>query len=249
MIWIDDPVTRMQTPFWAGPWFQGRISALSRGRAAPELSSHHQAVLLTAGLLTKPDEISRREAEWKEITSRSSRKFQGIGFVSLAGLIHPFHIGTLRRYYRHLIRSGGMTLGDNGSRRRFVAHNESVAQFFHRQFASVVSAVAGVPVKPSFVYVGSYQSRADLSAHTDRLQCEYAITLLIDYTPEPVDQSPWPFYLETPKGTVAIWQGIGDGLLYRGRQLPHYRTELAEGSTSTSIFFYYVHQNFVGSLA
>lgn len=249
MIWIDDPVTGKQTPFWAGPWFQSRIADLSPGELAPALSSHHRSVLLAAGVLMEPGKESRRGAEWNQLILHAAQKFRVNGFVPLTGLIHPFHIGSLRKYYRHLIRTGGMTLGDSGSPRRFVAYNESVARFFHRQLTRVVSAVAGVRVKPSFAYVGSYQSGADLSAHIDRLQCEYAITLLIDYTPEPVDQSPWPFYLETSKGTVAIWQGIGDALLYRGRELIHYRKQLAEGRTSTSIFFYYVDQRFVGSLA
>ena len=110
-----------------------------------------------------------------------------------------------------------MTLGDSGSPLRYVAHNESVARFFHSQIATAVGAIAGAPVKPSYVYVSSYQGGADLPAHTDRAQCEYSVSLLLDYTPEPVDRSSWPLYLVTASGPVAIWQGIGDGLIYRGR--------------------------------
>ena len=141
-----------------------------------------------------------------------------------------------------------MTLGDSGSPLRYVAHNESVARFFHSQIATAVGAIAGAPVKPSYVYVSSYQGGADLPAHTDRAQCEYSVSLLLDYTPEPVDRSSWPLYLVTASGPVAIWQGIGDGLIYRGRELVHYRTKLPEAMTSTSIFFHYVDRDFRGSL-
>jgi hypothetical protein len=248
LIWVDDPVTGMQTPFWAGPWFQEKLARLSRGKAALDLSVHHRSVLTTAGVLVTNEDASRKRAAWKDRTARASHSFRANDFVPLPGLIHPFHIGSLRRYYRYLVRTGRMTLGDSGSPRRFIVKNEPIAQFFHRQLAKVVSLIAGIRVKPSYVYVSSYQSGAELPAHTDRLQCEYSITLLIDHTPEPVDHSPWPLYLETSRGSRAIWQGIGDSLLYRGRRLPHYRTRLADGMTSTSIFFHYVDHDFTGPL-
>jgi hypothetical protein len=55
-------------------------------------------------------------------------------------------------------------------------------------------------------------------------------------------------YLDTREGTVTVYQALGDGLLYRGRALPHYRRTLAEGNTSTSIFFHYVSADFDGPL-
>jgi len=58
----------------------------------------------------------------------------------------------------------------------------------------------------------------------------------------------WPIRLDTPEGTVAVYQALGDGLAYRGTRLPHYRHELAEGHMSTSIFFHYVAADFSGQL-
>ena len=248
-IWVDDSTTGLQRPFWAGPWFQAKLAGTYRGNPAGSFSAHHRRVLFEAGVLIRPDEAPSRFAEWKRTLGGSLHKFQSDDYVRLRDLMHPYHLGSLRRYYRHMVRTGGMTLGDSGSPRRYVAYNESVAQFFHGQFAAIVSAVAGVRVKPSFAYVASYQGGADLPVHTDREQCEYAVSLLVDYTPEPLDQSPWPLYLETGTGTVAVWQAIGDAVLYRGRRLSHYRKPLAESSTSTSIFFYYVDDKFDGPLA
>jgi len=37
-------------------------------------------------------------------------------------------------------------------------------------------------------------------------------------------------------------------LAYRGTRLPHYRSTLGKGQTSTSIFFHYVAADFAGSL-
>jgi hypothetical protein len=87
-----------------------------------------------------------------------------------------------------------------------------------------------------------------LEKHTDRAQCEFSVTLCLDFSPEPELETPWPIQLETPTGRVAVYQALGDGLAYRGTRLPHFRSKLGEGQTSTSIFFHYVPADFAGSL-
>jgi hypothetical protein len=247
--WIRDPATAALQPFWLGPELAVLFTALKPGDTAPpSLAPQLRSALACAGVLVPPDYASRRRQEWAKTVARCAQLFQENGYVPVAGLIHPFHIAALRRYYRHLIRTGAWHLGDGQSPRRYVAHNENVARFFHHQLTSAVSALAGEAVKPSYVYPASYQSGAELEKHTDREQCEFSITLCLDYSPEPDRETPWPLHLETKMGTVTVFQAIGDGLLYRGTQLPHYRHPLPEGNTSTSIFFHYVRESFAGKL-
>jgi hypothetical protein len=246
LLWIGDPIAETVAPFWLDPAAREEISALWAGLATPlDLTPRRRAVLASAGVLVRANRTNHRR---RDNALSSSRAFRERGYCAIRGLIHPFHLASLRRYYRRLLRTGGMTLGDCGSPRRFVAHNDGVARFFHRQLASTIAAVAGVPVKPSYVYVTSYQSGAELPPHSDRAQCEYSITLLVDFTPEPDDLSPWPLHLSAADGRVTVWLGIGDGLLYRGRQLSHHRDRLLDGMTSTSILFHYVAQDFAGPL-
>jgi hypothetical protein len=96
--------------------------------------------------------------------------------------------------------------------------------------------------------MASYRSGAELKKHTDRAQCEFSITFCLDFSPEPALETTWPIHLDTPTGTVTVYQALGDGLAYRGVRLPHYRSSLPEGKTSTSIFFHYVAADFKGSL-
>ena len=154
----------------------------------------------------------------------------------------------MRRYYRHLIRTGAIRLGDKQSPRRYVAYNEPVARFFHQDVTATLGALAGEPLKPSYVYMASYLGGAELKKHTDREQCDFSVTLCLDYAPEPRVATPWPVQLHKKSGTVKVFQAIGDALLYRGCQLPHSREPLPEGHTSTSIFFHYVREDFTGSL-
>ena len=248
MLWVHDGLRGCVVPFWVGPRFRDSIAHLAPGARANGLSARKRSLLALAGVLAARGQDGASNGRWESQRSRAAREFRGRGYACMEHLIHPFHLGALRRYYRHLLRTGQMILGDSGSPLRYVSHNECVAVFFHRQLASMVAQIVGVPVKPSYTYVSCYQSGADLPVHTDREQCEYSISLLVDHSPESSGPSPWPLWLNTNAGTVAIRQRLGDALFYRGREIAHYRTRLPEGRTSTSIFFHYVDRHFAGSL-
>jgi hypothetical protein len=247
--WVRDPATNSLRPFWLGPQLEVVVASLRRGAPVPEIVPRDVLfVLAGAGILMTEEQAERRLAEWAEVVKRSTQQFRERGYVPLGNLIHPFNLAALRRYYRRAIRCGAIPLGDVQSARRYAAHNESVASFFHHQIANAVSAVVGEAVKPSYVYLASYLSGADLKKHFDREQCEFSVTLCLDFSPEPELATSWPIRLDTPEGTVTVYQALGDGLVYRGTKVPHYRDVLAEGHTSTSIFFHYVPADFSGEL-
>ena len=247
--WVRDSATGHLLPFWLGPELEAAIRRLRAGNTTPSaLPEAARSVLSNAGILINDGHADLRRRDWKKIVEVSATYFQSKGYTPLTNLIHPFHVAALRRYYRYLIRTGAIQLGDRQSARRHVAYNEPVARFFHRQIATTLSAVAGEPLKPSYVYMASYLSGAELKKHIDREQCEFSVTLCLDFSPEPVLATPWPIRLDNPTGTVAVHQALGDGLAYRGTRLPHYRGVLGEGQTSTSIFFHYVPADFAGSL-
>jgi hypothetical protein len=247
--WVRDPATNSLHPFWLGPRMEAVVSRLRPGELVrASLPDDVRFWLAGAGILTPADHAQRRLAEWAEVAGKGAYRFREKGYAPLGNLIHPFNLAALRRYYRYAIRRGDIRLGDEQSPRRYVAHNESVARFFHYQIANAVSAVVGEAIKPSYVYLASYLSGAELKKHTDRQQCEFSVTLCLDFSPEPELATSWPILLDTPEGTVTVYQALGDSLVYRGPKVPHYRYVLAEGHTSTSIFFHYVPADFSGPL-
>jgi hypothetical protein len=247
--WVRDPATSSLHPFWLSPRLEAAVSHLRAGEPAPgSLREDERFLLAGAGILVPADHAERRLAEWTEVVRKGSEQFREKGYVPLGNLIHPFNLAALRRYYRNAIRRQTIRLGDEQTSRRYVAHNESVARFFHHQISSSVSAIVAEAIKPSYVYLGSYLSGAELKKHTDREQCEFSLTLCLDFSPEPELATSWPIRLDTAERTVTVYQALGDGLVYRGTQVPHYRSVLAEGYTSTSIFFHYVPADFSGPL-
>ncbi|MGB6478576.1 MAG: hypothetical protein WBF15_05755 [Candidatus Sulfotelmatobacter sp.] len=249
MAWVRDPATNSLQPFWLSPRLEAVVASLRTGEPVPATVRREVLLLLAgAGILTTEDHAERRAEEWAEVVRKGSQQFRERGYVPLVNLIHPFNLAALRRYYRHAVRRGAISLGDVQSPRRYAVHNDSVARFFHHQIANAVSAVVGEAIKPSYVYLASYLSGADLKKHIDREQCEFSVTLCLDFSPEPELATSWPIRLDTAEGTVTVYQALGDGLVYRGTKVPHYRDVLAEGHTSTSIFFHYVPADFSGPL-
>jgi hypothetical protein len=247
--WVRDLAAGSLHPFWLSPGLEAVVSRLRSGKPVPaSVARDARCLLAGAGIVTPEEQRERRLTEWAEVVRKGSHRFRERGYVPVGNLIHPFNLAALRRYYRHAIRRGVVRLGDEQSPRRYAFHNESVARFFHHQIANAVSAIVGEVVKPSYVYLASYLNGAELKKHTDRQQCEFSVTLCLDFSPEPQLATSWPIQLDTPEGTVTVYQALGDALVYRGTKVPHYRGTLAEGYTSTSIFFHYVPADFSGPL-
>jgi hypothetical protein len=246
--WVKGQSSLSLRPFWLGNSTAEVLRRLSSGDPVPDsIPPSMVRILLAADVLVSEGRIQKHpDAEASD--QAASALFRNEGYVPVENLIHPFHVAALRRYYRHRIRTGAMWLGDDQSRLRYVVHDEPVIRFFHHQITERLSALAGEPLKPSYVYVASYLSGAELKKHTDREQCDFSITFCLDFSPEPELATPWPIQLDTPSGPVSVYQAIGDGLAYRGTRLPHYRGVLPEGQTSTSVFFHYVSKDFAGPL-
>ena len=248
IIWVWDAFTHSAMPYWLGPRLNESLAGTEPGAELPVgISKDILSVLKAAGIAVE-ENYSHSHKHRSQTLEYSRQKFQDNGYVPVAQLIHPFHLASLRRYYRHHLRSGHFRCGDMQSGLRYIAHNEPIAKFFHQQLTKQISDLVGEPLKPSYSYFSTYSEGAILEKHQDREQCQFTVSLCIDYSPEPELETPWPLRLHTERGEVLVFQGLGDALLFRGCQIPHSRNRLGNGQSSTSIFFHYVHKDFPGSL-
>jgi hypothetical protein len=245
VIWVFGPTGAH--PFWVGDAYREFSSDCRPAAPIPAgLPQHAVMVLRQANVFVDKRQETSTTNRWRATASKSARAIRRYRYVNVSGLIHGFHVDALRKYYRRLVRNGGMCLGDGQSFRRYACHNEVVSRYFHHQLTDAISEIVGEKVKPSYTYVVSYQGGAELERHVDREQCEFTLSLLIDYPPE--RESQWPLCIESNGRTVELTQKIGDGLLFCGRELPHFRPKLPEGYTSTSVLLHYVREDFDGSL-
>ena len=245
-VFVPDPATRVRSLFTLGPATWRTVHALHTGRVPSDAAAVSR--LVRAGIATSPGRRCRALDDWAG-TVRVCRRSLEAGYAPVRGLIHPYQLSALRRYYRALVRRRQLKLGDGQCGSRYVAHNEPIARYFHHELAGAVAALLDKPVKPSYCYFVGYQAGAALEKHVDREQCEYTLALCLDFSPEPHRETPWPLKLELSSGTLSVYQALGDALLYRGRALAHWRPTLGGECTSTSLLFHYVDRDFHGRLS
>ena len=74
------------------------------------------------------------------------------------------------------------------------------------------------------------------------------MSVLLDHG-QPDDVSNWPIYMQAPgeKTGEAVRVALGDGVLYFGEEVVHYRHPLTDGY-STLWFLFWVPKDFAGPL-
>jgi hypothetical protein len=251
--WImvdDDPMAAPQV-YSYGHDAAAILERLDRGRPVPDsVPAQLRQRLLDTGIIESVAERAREREQRVRDAEDAGRLLREQRFVSLPRLVPPLQVAAARRFYRGLIEEGFLPLGDAEWPDRYFATKEPLAHFFHQQLTAVVSRVAGEPVKPSFCVFASYRPGAELPPHRDREQCEYSLSILIDHSPEPTDVSPWPLYLQPPDASAAtpVAGGLGDGVLYYGREVTHFRERLIDADFCSFWFFFYVPEGFTGPL-
>ena len=198
-----------------------------------------------------------RGAFWERPNSRRP-SMDGAGFSLYRGILSRRILDAYRCHLRGIV---GMqrTIGRGSAEpHRTLLRDEPGANELHRYLSHAISshrmarAFATEPMaglKPSYCIVATYPRGASLPKHVDRPQCAFTLSVLVDYDGlADGDDAPWPLELDLADGTThaATW-GAGDGLLYRGADLPHARGPLPAAS-ATYLFFHWVLPSYKGRL-
>jgi hypothetical protein len=242
LLWVETTVGQFLLPFWLPNAWHTQVAG-RHAAESPPLPEPICAALQRCGvdLAVSPAAVPPPHL----LDARG--QFTDLGYVNLGGLLGVLHARSLGSYCRALL-SRMTAIGDTQCARRFALHNEPLVRFFHHQLAAVMARVAGQPVLPSYCYLVGYREGAVLERHTDREQCEFTISLLVDAGPDCAAASSWPLWLDTKQGALAVHQVPGDALLFRGRQLPHWRPALGPRQWSHSLLLHYVPIGFTGPL-
>ena len=143
----------------------------------------------------------------------------------------------LKEYYQETINKNVWVLGDRQSN-RYKAHNEPMSRFLHYECLPLIERIVGKSMKPTYTYLSLYVKGADLPPHTDRPDCEYTVSFVVD-KPE---GSNWNIYVHKPQQEVK-YRGryddkppleecenvdcdVGGLMLFQGTDHIHFREEL-----------------------
>src|SRR5205085_713941 len=162
--------------------------------------------------------------------------------------LSPRQLAAVGRYCWALLREGYLFDAEADVEKRHVRHNEAVGVFLHHELVGLINRIVPKPVKASYSFLSIYKPGAVLERHVDRAQCEWNLSVVLDCQPDPKLAADWPIYLKTKRGVQAARLNVGDGVLYRGSKVPHWRDRQSNGRFTTVCFFHFVGQGFKGAL-
>ena len=143
----------------------------------------------------------------------------------------------LKKYYKETISEKVWPLGDRQSN-RYKTHNEPMSRFLHYEILPLIEKIVGKRLKPTYTYLSCYVKNADLPPHTDRAECEYTVSFVVDKP----QGSNWDIYVHKKKQPIkhkgryyvtippeeceAVDCDAGGLMLFQGTDRIHFRKEL-----------------------
>lgn len=118
-------------------------------------------------------------------------------------------------------------------RDRFIESADEVWPM-HDEVGDRIENILDISMVPTYSTGRVYYEGSSMDEHTDRDPCEISCTIPIAF-----DIQPWPIRVKSSKGDRPVVLNIGQGLIYRGCDLPHYRPALHESTFVVQHFFHW----------
>jgi hypothetical protein len=183
------------------------------------------------------------------IVAAARSEHEASAFFTIRPVLAPPLRAALGAYFEELHAQGMFSLRIEEDRKK-VIYNEPALTACHGALADLIGEIVGSPLQSTYVFTARYEEGADLPEHTDRPQCEWNMSLLLEDTGLASQGAPWPFYLRTGSERTVIDLGLGDAVAYRGTCMPHERPRLVgPGRAVTVGIFHFVGRDFRGVLS
>lgn len=163
------------------------------------------------------------------------------GYVYLTNILSKEKCAKLTEYMFSLYNDGKLTKDEQCPKSDSV-YGDPVLDNVLASLVDPLSNQLGIQLLPTYTYARIYRPGEILKHHIDRESCEISATVTLGVDPM---SEIWPIFLETKPGDKAGTQiciDVGDGLLYRGAKMDHWRPEY-KGMWQVQVFFHFVDAN------
>jgi hypothetical protein len=99
-----------------------------------------------------------------------------------------------------------------------------------------VERIVGADLWPSYSYSRLHGPGTSMPVHQDRDASEVGVSICAG------GDAPWPLWFRTPNGDINVSLEPGDGIVYFGQRLPHWREPFA-GSVQVQCVLFYVRRD------
>jgi hypothetical protein len=224
ILWACPPDSGISLPYTLGATLAGPVRDLLRGRRdVSSLPAAVAAALERIGALDPPGGRSRRRAAWLGRLRDWRRELRATGYVVLRGLFSPVFLAAVRDYYRRLLDEGYAPRAEQRRGGAPMLYDEPLLGFLADRLAPVVARITGERASPTFAFLREYEPGAILASHRDKAVCRWNVDMVLGGVPWPERRNAWPLWIGVRGGARAVRLGLGDGLLYPGTDLRHWR--------------------------
>lgn len=160
--------------------------------------------------------------------------FDRNGYVRVCGAANRDTMDLMMTYSLSNLRMGGYFRVEKktSSMDRYAdAMGEALLQ--HMQ--PLIEKAVGTALIPAYSYLRFYTPESHLAKHVDRPSCEISATLTVGSKAT----TSWPIYVESNGEPIAVELDVGDLMIYKGSDVPHWRERLPEGYW-LQVFLHYV---------
>lgn len=163
--------------------------------------------------------------------------FERDRYVVLTSLLQEASLTQIYRYACTITDKGRLDAGDHQVPGTPCSYGDFIMDGLLNSLLPQIEQASGLRLFPTYSYFRMYKHGDTLARHTDRPSCEISVTLCLGFEGD----TSWPVCIEGPSGTSSVNLRAGDGLLYRGRECPHWRDKF-EGTRQAQVFLHYVDQ-------
>jgi hypothetical protein len=168
-----------------------------------------------------------------ENADQNEGSFQNDGYVVARKVFDQHNLNIYATYARMLEDDNFRRRDEKPGMRDRYADTLMESILLHLQ--PTMEQLTGLSLFPTYSYLRVYETGAVLPNHKDRDACEISASLTLGYdAPEP-----WPIWLDVNEQSRSITLRRGDMLVYKGRDLAHWR-ERFDGKYWIQAFFHYV---------
>ena len=235
ILWVARPGTRLALPYSLSP----RLARAIRGARRASLPPRAASILRRVGALDDDGDAGRRRMAWQAQVIAWRRELRRHGHVVLRGLFEPTFLEAARAYYDRIEREGYLFAGDRRRRGAPLIYDEPLTDFLGGLLAPLVGRITRERRSPTFSYLRVYDPGAVLRPHLDRPSCRWNVDLVVGGEPAPSLRNAWPLKIEGRHGTRTVRLALGDGILYRGHDVRHWRRAQPRGHTTVLASLHY----------
>lgn len=179
------------------------------------------------------------------------KNFEKNGFVKIKNFLHPVLIESHYNYFLDLLKEKknyveGREFPDVQVEDSKYIRNDIVYDTLLSKMTPVLSTIVNKKLVPTYAYCRYYEKGQKLKKHVDRESCEYSMTINLGNICDDL----WPIcFKDRKENTVKIKMKPGEGVIYKGMELKHWRKKF-EGEHQIQLFLHYVdsegpYKNFI----